>query len=209
VTGPAATITIALHPPLAAEDQARGDVYALLGGLFSRPPDGALLRSLGAAPRLARAEGSAWPEAFNRLADARSVMDAAAAEQEYTDMFVGVGHSEVDLHASYWITAGERPLPELRAALARLGLGRRADAALMEDHLGALLETMRLLVAGGPGVLPAPVATQAAFFQRWLDPWPHRCCTAIDVCSIANYYRAVAECTKIFLAIERDSLAIE
>jgi len=124
-------------------------------------------------------------------------------------MFVGVGHSEVDLHASYWIDAGERPLPALRAALAGLGLGRRADAALLEDHLGALLETMRLLVTGGPGVLPVPVVTQAEFFQRWLDPWADRCCTAIDRCSIANYYRRVAECTKSFLAIERDSLAIE
>ena len=200
---------IAIRPPIAAEDQARADVYALLAGLYSGPPGGPLLRSLGAAPRLTPVEGSAWPAAFNRLADASSVMDAAAAEQEYTDMFIGVGRSEVELHASYWMGPGEPPLAELRHELAALGLGRRADATLMEDHLGPLLETMRLLIAGGPGVQPAPLATQAAFFQRWLDPWPARCCSAIDRCSIANYYRRVAECTKAFLAIERDSFAIE
>jgi len=200
---------IAVRPPIAAEDQARADVYALLAGLYSRPPGGALLRSLGAAPRLPQVEGSGWPDAFNRLADASSVMDAAAAEQEYTDMFIGVGRSEVELHASYWMGPGEPPMAQLRRELAELGLGRRTDATLMEDHLGALLETMRLLVAGGTGVQPAPVGVQAAFFQRWLDPWPDRCCSAIDRCSIANYYRRVAECTKAFLAIERDSFAIE
>ena len=97
----------------------------------------------------------------------------------------------------------------MRSALLALRLGRKPGATLMEDHLGALLETMRLLVAGGPGVEPAPIATQAAFFDRWLAPWAERCCTAIDMCSIANYYRRVAECTKVVLAIERDSLAIE
>jgi TorA maturation chaperone TorD len=207
VSGPAPSI--AVRPPIAAEEQARADVYALLSRLWSQAPDAGLLRALGAAPRLPAAdEGAGWPEAFNRLADASSVMDAGAAAQEYTDLFIGVGHSEVDLHASYWLAGGERPLPELRRHLGELGLGRRPDAALMEDHLGALLETMRLLVAGRADVQPAPVAVQAAFFERWLAPWTDRCCTAIDVCSIANYYRRVAECTKIFLALERDSFAI-
>jgi len=205
----AAVTPVAVRPPIGAEDQARADVYALLGGLFSRAPSAALLRALADAPRLPPVEGSAWPEAFNRLADASSAMDADAAEQEYTDLFIGVGRSEVDLHASYWQESGERPLPELRRALAALRLARRPDATLMEDHLGALLETMRLLVAGAASVEPAPVATQAAFFQRWLAPWAGRCCAAINVCSIANYYRRVAECTQIFLAIERDSFVIE
>ena len=200
---------VAMRPPIAAEDQARADVYALLARLFSRAPDAPLLRALGSAPRLPPLAISAWPDAFNRLADASTVMDAGAAEQEYTDMFVGVGHSEVDLHASYWMSGGERPLPELRRVVAELGLARQPGATLMEDHLGALLETMRLLVGGGPGVAPAAIAVQAAFFERWLAPWADRCCTAIDVCSIANYYRRVAECTKTFLALERDSFAIE
>ena len=200
---------VAMRPPIAAEDQARADVYALLGGLCSRPPGAALLRALGATQRLAPLEGSAWPDAFNRLADASLVMDAVAAEQEYTELFVGVGHSEVDLHASYWLTGGERPLAQLRGELRALGLGRRADATLMEDHLGPLLETMRLLVAGGPGIPPATVAVQREFFGRWLGGWTDRCCAAIGASSIANYYRRVAECLQVFLALERDSFAIE
>jgi TorA maturation chaperone TorD len=58
-------------------------------------------------------------------------------------------------------------------------------------------------------VVPTPVAVQRAFFDRWIGNWTDRCCTAIEDSTIANYYRRVAECTKVFLAIERDSFAIE
>jgi TorA maturation chaperone TorD len=199
----------AVRPPIAVEDQARADVYALLGRLYTRAPDAALLRALAAAPRLPHGANGDWPTAFNLLGDASQAMDAEAAEQEYTDLFIGVGQSEVDLHASFWLKGVDAPLAQLRAELASRGLARRGDATLLEDHFGPLLETMRLLVAGGPGLTPAPIAVQRAFFDRWLDGWPLRCCAAIKQSSIANYYRRVAECTEMFLALERDSFAIE
>jgi TorA maturation chaperone TorD len=138
-------------------------------------------------------------------------MDAEAAEQEYTDLFIGVGRSEVDLHASHWIDTPmvERPLALLRGELAAMGIGRRSGATLLEDHLGALLETMRLLASGAEDGIPADVAVQRRFFERWLGDWADRCCGAIEAHSIANYYRRVAECTKVFLALERDSFAID
>ena len=42
--------------------------------------------------------------AWNRLVLASRAMDAEAAEQEYTDLFIGVGQSEVNLHASHWLS---------------------------------------------------------------------------------------------------------
>jgi len=202
---------VALAVPLAPEDQARADVYAILGRLWSAPPDAALLATLGGSARLAEDAAAAWSAAFNRLADASSVMDAAAAEQEYTDLFIGVGKSEVVLNASHWLAgrSHDRPLAELRTALAELGLARHPDATLVEDHLGPLCETMRLLVAGAPGRPPATVAVQRAFFSRWIASWADRCCAAITDSAIANYYRRVAECNKTFVAIERDSFAID
>ena len=202
-------VAISLRPPIAAEDQARADVYALLGRLFTAAPDAALLRALGGAQRQDEAAG-AWPTAFNRLADASSVMDPEAAEQEYTDLFIGVGQSEVDLHASYWLDRlSEHPLALLRADLAGLGLARRPEATLLEDHLGPLLETMRFLITGDSTRDPVNVAAQRAFFERWIGGWANRCCAAIHTHAIANYYRRVAECTECFLALERDSFAIE
>jgi TorA maturation chaperone TorD len=199
---------VPVRGPIGAEDQARADVYAVLGRLFTAAPDAALLRALGGAARLDETAGE-WPVVFNRLADASGVMDAAAAEQEYTDLFVGVGQSEVDLHASAWLDRREQPLVSIRGELAALGLARRAEVSLMEDHLGPLLETMRILVGGAPGVEPVPIAAQRAFFERFLAGWAGGCCSAITMHSIANYYRRVAECTQCFLALERDSFAIE
>ena len=205
MTGPAA---VPVRPPIAAEDQARADVYALLGRLFTAAPDASLLRALGGAKRLDEGAGP-WPVAFNRLADASSIMHADVAEQEYTDLFIGVGQSEIALHASFWLEGREAPLAALRGELAALGLSRRPDATLLEDHLGPLLETMRILIAGGPGVPAAPIAMQRAFFERWLADWAERCCGAIARHSLANYYGRVAECTQTFLTVERDSFAIE
>jgi TorA maturation chaperone TorD len=202
---------VALRAPLPPEEQARADVYALLATLWSGAPDAGLLDARGRLPRLPEEAGSGWPPAFNRLADASSVMDAQAAEQEYTDLFIGVGKSEVELRASFWL-AGElrdRHLADLRGELAALRLGRRAGSQRTEDQVGPLLETMRILVAGNGELAPARVAVQRAFFERWISPWMDDCCDAIELCPIANYYRRVAECTKMFLAIERDSFAID
>jgi TorA maturation chaperone TorD len=204
--------TVAVAPPLSPEDQARAGVYALLGRLYSAPPDAALLAALAASERLPEDDDAGpWPAAFNRLADASSVMDPLAAEQEHTDLFIGVGKAEVVPTASHWLSGRmhDRSLVQLRAELGALGIARQAHASLTEDHLGPLLETMRLLVAGQSGHAAASVAAQRAFFARWIDSWADRCCAAIEDRAIANYYRRVAECTKVFLAIERDSFAIE
>jgi TorA maturation chaperone TorD len=103
----------------------------------------------------------------------------------------------------------ERPLAELRAELATLGLGRRAGVTMLEDHLSALFETMRLLIAGGDRSAPVSVATQRGFFERHIGPWAFSCCTAIRETTIANYYARVAEFTEEFMALDRDALAMD
>ena len=103
----------------------------------------------------------------------------------------------------------ERPLVELRNELARLGLARRPDVAMVEDHLSALFETMRLLIAGHEDREPAPVATQRAFFERYIVPWVFSCCSAMKQCTIANYYQRVAEFAEQYIALDRDALAMD
>jgi TorA maturation chaperone TorD len=196
---------------LLPEDEARARFYAVLARLYSGGPDAPLLSALGGS--------GAWPEegdnplasAWNKLLLASTAMDAAAAEQEYTELFIGVGRSSVDLHASHWITeaASEKPLVAVRSDLARLGLARRARSTLYEDHLSVLCETMRMLIAGDGERGPTPIAVQRAYFDRHIAPWVFDCCTAIRDCPLANYYQRVAEFTHLFMAVERDSLAID
>ena len=200
---------ISLPHPLTPEDRSRCDFYALLGRLYADAPDAALLASIAAAGRIDGEQPFA--AAWNRLREASAAMDAEAAAQEYTDLFVGVGKSDVNLHGSHWLSGFmmERPLADLRGDLAALGLARREGVVMLEDHLSALCETMRLLIAGDDGRAPAPIATQRAFFERHVASWVFPCCTAIRESAIANYYVRVAEFTEQHMALDRDALAMD
>jgi len=197
----------------AAEDQARANFYALLSRLYAAAPDEALLATIAAAdPWPAVGEGAAFALAtsWRALSAASAATDAATAEDEYQRLFIGVGRCEVSLHASaYLAPTATSPLAELRAALARLGLSRREEVNVYEDHLAAICETMRVLIAGAPGIEPATIAQQREFFAVYVAPWVTLCCDAINTAAIANYYRRVAEFTVFFIAIERDSFAID
>jgi TorA maturation chaperone TorD len=207
---------ITVQRPLPPEDEARAEFYALLARLFGRAPDASLLAAIAAAPPLAppvRAPDDpqgTLAEAWDRLRGASAGMDAEAARDEFQALFIGVGRSEVSLYASHYLgPQSGRPLAEVRASLAALGLARRPESSEFEDHLSAVLETMRLLVAGDSERRPAAVALQQAFFERHVGPWAFACCAAITTNSVANYYRRVAQFADRFLALERDSFAVE
>jgi TorA maturation chaperone TorD len=204
--GPAA---LQFQPPLGPEDRSRAEFYALLARLYGDAPDTGLLQAIGAAQPVDA--DTPFASAWNRLIAASRAMDAEAATQEYTDLFIGVGKCEVNLHASHWITGAmlDRPLAELRGVLAGLGLGRRDDVTMLEDHLSALFETMRLLISGQPGMPPVGIAMQRAFFERHVATWAFLCCSAIRASPIANYYARVAEFTEQCMALDRDALAME
>ncbi len=208
--------SLASAQELAPEDQARAEFYALLARLFARAPDASLLAAIAAAPPLAppahppEDDSGTLAEAWERLRAASATTDAESARDEYQTLFVGVGRSEVSLYASHYLgPQSGRPLAEIRASLAELGLARRADASEFEDHLALLLETMRLLVAGDTSRGATPIAAQQHFFARHLSSWAPECCAAISANAVANYYRRVAQFTDHFLALERDSFAVE
>jgi TorA maturation chaperone TorD len=205
--GPVAAV--ALVHPLTPEDRGRADFYALLARLFADAPDAALLAAIARACPIE--DDIPLATAWNRLVAASGAMDADAAAQEYTDLFIGVGQCEVNLHGSHWVAGAmmERPLAELRSELALLGLARRGDVVMLEDHLSALFESMRLLIEGKDERPPASIATQRAFFERHIAPWAFSCCTAIQESTIANYYSRVAEFTEQHMALDRDALAME
>jgi TorA maturation chaperone TorD len=200
--------------PLEPEDQARADFYALLARLYASAPDAPLLASIAAAPPLEpdagieEADGIAAAWASLRAASAES--DPTAVAEEYQALFVGVGKSEVSLYATHYLAPQSgRPLAELRATLASLGLARRPEQSEYEDHLSVVLETMRMLVAGDGARRAATIADQRKFCERHLLPWVFNCCSAINQNSVAKFYARVASYTSCFLALERDAFAIE
>ena len=196
------------------EDEARANFYALLARLYANAPDAALLRAIAEADELPVESGGGaadtMAQAWRTLVAASAAMDADAAKQEYVDLFVGVGKSEVGLHASGYLSRpGTSVLAELRGELARLGLARQPGVSVFEDHLTAILEVMRALVGGTPEMGPIPLPEQRKFFDAYVAAWAPACCAAIIQSPVANYYRRVAQFTDSFVAIERDSFAIE
>jgi TorA maturation chaperone TorD len=211
--------TQAMSDSLLPEDQTRADFYALLAALYAGGPDHALLQAIAKAPALGmpmfvdRESSRAldMAAAWDGLRAASAAMTEEAAAQEYVELFVGVGKSEVNLHGSHWLTGFmmDRPLAQVREMLVRLGLERKANASVVEDHLSALCETMRLLIAGGAGRAPVDTATQQRFFAAHIEPWIERCLAAIRTHATANYYRRVAGFTECFIALERESLIMD
>lgn len=183
---------------IAPEEQARADFYGLLARLFYGPPDASLLKAI-AGETLEGDLGTAWGE----LARAAAAADPEAVREEYETVFVGTGKAPVTLYtSSYTIRySNEAPLAELRGVLAGLGLARRSEATEPEDHIAALCDVMRHLVAKQQKDL----AEQARFFNRWIRPTVEPLCDAIDHNGLAAFYKRVAHFAKSFFQLEQSA----
>lgn len=207
-------------PADSAEDLARADLYGLLATLFFRAADADLLQRIAAAPldpsgddAIAPADAeaaasSALTQAWRKLVARAGKTTAEQADDEYTELFIGVGKPEVFLYGSYYQAGfmNEKPLVVLRDDLRRYGLERAEGITETEDHLATLCEVMRYLIAGDD-VAVARVEEQRAFFQRHLAPWVDTACDAVLQHPRAAFYADVAGLAKAFFDVER--LALE
>ncbi|WP_433864994.1 TorD/DmsD family molecular chaperone [Ralstonia wenshanensis] len=210
----------AATPADSAEDLARADLYGLLATLFFRAADADLLQRIAAAPLdpsgddviapadAEAAASSALTQAWRKLVARAGKTTAEQADDEYTELFIGVGKPEVFLYGSYYQAGfmNEKPLVVLRDDLRRYGLERAEGITETEDHLATLCEVMRYLIAGDD-VAVARVEEQRAFFQRHLAPWVDTACDAVLQHPRAAFYADVAGLAKAFFDVER--LALE
>ena len=194
---------------LGAEDRARADHYALLARLFFAAPDAPLLAGLVEAGRVFGEGDGAFAHAWRDLADAARQTGEAAVRDEYHALFHGLGRPDVMLYGSFYLAGFlmEEPLADLRDDLAELGLGRRGGVAETEDHVAALAEVMRHLVATGPD--DAGLARQRAFFARHLQPWYGRLADALAASPQAHFYARVGALARAFFDIEGEAFAME
>lgn len=211
----AVAIPLPLPLPLSAEEQARADLYALLSRLLLAAPDAALLQALAQAEPILSAGGDpALERAWEALRLASSVMDPVAVAEEFDALFISVGTPPLNPYGSRYLSGylNDAPLAALRADLALFGIQRVRGVGEFEDHLGALCETMRVLVAGARShsgsIARQPMARQQAFFETHIAPWYERCLADIASTEDANYYRLVARLAGAFLAIEAEAFEV-
>jgi len=210
----------AATPADSAEDLARADLYGLLATLFFQAADADLLQRIAAAPLdpvgdddiapvdAEAAASSALTQAWRKLVARAGKTTAVQADDEYTELFIGIGKPEVFLYGSYYQAGfmNEKPLVVLRDDLRRYGLERAEGVTETEDHLATLCEVMRYLIAGDD-VAVARIEEQRAFFQRHLAPWVDTACDAVLQHPRAAFYADVAGLAKAFFDVER--LALE
>ena len=95
----------------------------------------------------------------------------------------------------------EKPLVNIRKALEEFGLESAEEITETEDHLSALCEVMRYLIAGDD-VEIANLTNQRVFFNSHIRPWYDDLCDAIEGIPEMHLYHPVAVLTREFLAIE-------
>lgn len=190
-------------PAIEEFDKARSEQYRFLARLLAGPPDAAMLRSIAQLT----GDDSHLGRAFGNLASAAAAADPKRVEREYFELFVGVGRGELLPYASFYQTGflNERPLADLRADLAALGIARAEGRHEPEDHIALLLEVMADFAAGD---VPATPETQARFFARHIQPWALQFFDDLAVAPSVGFYRSVAEIGRILTEIETRAFSL-
>jgi TorA maturation chaperone TorD len=186
------------------EDRLRAQFYDLVAQFLCEPPT---------AERLAAASGLSGGEtplgqAIDRFARVAGRCDPATADDEYSDLFIGVGRGELLPFGSYYLTGflHEKPLARLKEDMARFGVVRREDVSEPEDHVAAVLETMAGLIDGRFGDARS-LADQKQFFDAHIITWMPVFFRDLAEASSSVLYASLADVALRFLEIEAQGFA--
>lgn len=187
------------------EDRARSELYDFLGLLLVRPADAALLG------QLAGLDGDNTPlgQALGVLAKVASVTSPETAERDYNALFIGLGRGELLPYASHYLTGflNEKPLANLRADMAKRGIGRSDGTHEPEDHIGSLMEMMGGMIVGRFGTVTS-VADQKQFFQAHVEPWAIHFFSDLAGTKSSVFYGAIGALGRAFIEIETEAFGM-
>ncbi|KGY11217.1 cytochrome C oxidase subunit II [Vibrio tubiashii] len=174
----------------------RAEIYLLLSTLYRQVPSNQLITFLSEL-KTEQTE-SAMQVAWKQLQDAAQESNTVALEDEYQELFIGIGRGEVVPFASWHLTGSlmEKPLASIRQDLKLLGLEREEQVKEPEDHISALCEVMSLLTAEEEEL-------QQLFFNKHIATWFSKFITQIHQAEHASFYKAVAELTNAFMSLEQ------
>jgi len=188
-----------------AEDLARADLYGLLAAFYIKAPQQEFLDLITASAPKEPSLNEVSPLLGVWLSLISAVRDSTASDwnSEYAAEFMGVGRPNVFLNSSFYLAGhlNEKPLVEVRRALAEFALESSEDVTETEDHVSALFEVMRYLIAGDD-VEISNLTNQRVFFNDHIRPWYDDFCDAIEANPELHLYRPVAALTREFLAVE-------
>lgn len=185
---------------ISEEDRLRAQLYRLLAALLMRLPDRETLKRIAG---ISGDDASDLGRGLAALAHAAASTDPASADDEFHDLFIGVGRGELMPYGSYYLTGFvyEKPLARLRGDMARLGIARAEGVKEPEDHIASLCEMMAGLIEGDFAA-PVDLATQRDFFDAHMGPWAGQFFADLEAAKKASFYVPVGTIGRIFMEIE-------
>lgn len=184
--------------PLGSDQKLRIGAYTLLASLLRDAPDAPLLDYLTDTGREATEEDEVG-SAMVSLAAAAAAASPAQVNEEFHDLFIGVGRGELVPFGSWYLTGFlmEKPLSLLRTDLAELGFERQPEVTEPEDHAAALAEVMAMLISDN-----VAHEIQQSFFEKHMSPWMGRFFTDLQNAKAATFYRAVGQFGDALIKLE-------
>ncbi|MCQ9085847.1 TorD/DmsD family molecular chaperone [Vibrio harveyi] len=178
------------------EQTLRTEIYLVLSALFRSVPSEEMiefLTSLEVEP-----SESAMQKAWIALQQAAKDSNREALEDEYQDLFIGIGRGEVMPFGSWHMTGAmmEKPLAEIRHDLELLGFERDENVKEPEDHIAALCEVMSMLTGEEEDL-------QQAVFNKHIAPWFSSFTQQLENAESANFYKPAAQLCEAFLTLEQ------
>jgi TorA maturation chaperone TorD len=178
------------------EQTLRTEIYLVLSALFRSAPSEEMiefLTSLEVEP-----SESAMQKAWIALQQVAKDSNREALEDEYQDLFIGIGRGEVMPFGSWHMTGAmmEKPLAEIRHDLELLGFERDENVKEPEDHIAALCEVMSMLTGEEEDL-------QQAVFNKHIAPWFNSFTQQLENAESANFYKPAAQLCEAFLTLEQ------
>ena len=104
------------------EDQLRADMYSFLANMIRTEPSQELLDSV----KKLTGDDSSIGKSIKLISKLASTMHISEIQDEYVNLFVGVGRGELLPFASYYLTGflNDKPLSKLRNNMNELGVVR-------------------------------------------------------------------------------------
>jgi TorA maturation chaperone TorD len=191
------------------EDLARADLYGLIARLFHQAPDQELLDQIAASipeGQETQAEDAPLAKVWHSVVEVAKSNPAKAWQDEFDQNFISVGRPNIILNGSFYMAGhlNEKPLVDIRRALETFGLESAEEITETEDHISALCEVMRYLIAGDD-VEISNLTNQRIFFNDHIRTWYDELCDAIEAIPEMHLYHPVAALTREFFAIEGQS----
>jgi TorA maturation chaperone TorD len=196
----------AMTLPLQDHDELRANMYGLLGHLLAAPPPAQLLKMLEQIEEAGTVTddlATSWRLLKVAARDSRvDVLD-----DEYHDLFIGIGRGELVPYASWYMTGFlmDRPLAWLRGDLVRFGIERQPGSSDPEDHVATLCESMRVIIGAGD----IPFVEQRRFFRNHIATWMPVFFRDLQQAKAACLYAAVGALGEAFMRFENRYFELE